>query len=87
MPHASREAAAAQKQFGRRLREARLAAGLTQAQLAELAGVNAPHLSEIERGLQNIRMKTMVALARVVGMDIDVVLKPAPTRKRRGPKE
>jgi transcriptional regulator with XRE-family HTH domain len=75
MPRHSYEAAAAREKFGRRIRDARLAAGLTQSQAAERAGITSFNLSEIECGVQNMRMTTMIALAKAVGMEVRFLLK------------
>ena len=43
------------KQFGKRLKERRETANLTQAQLAELAGVSTNFIGMVERGERNIK--------------------------------
>jgi transcriptional regulator with XRE-family HTH domain len=75
-------------EFGKRLRQARLNAKLTQGELSEATGVNIGHISEIERGLQNITLNTMTVLAKAVGMDIELDLipeKPKPGRRKKAP--
>jgi len=49
--------------FGSRLRELRLAAGLTQEALAERAGLPHTHVSAMERGLKLPNLMTMLRLA------------------------
>jgi len=68
--------------FGKRLREERLAAGLSQDRVAQLAKLDRMHVSEIERGQQNITFETASVLARVVGFDIEVVWQPRVTHPR-----
>jgi transcriptional regulator with XRE-family HTH domain len=71
------------REFGRSLRQARIAAGLTQGQVAAATGINIGHISEVERGLQNITLNTMTALAKSVGMDVEIGLKPVSRRRKR----
>jgi transcriptional regulator with XRE-family HTH domain len=52
--------------FGRRLRELRRRAGLTQAQLAERAGRTRQHVSLLERGLRRPEALTVVLLSRAL---------------------
>ena len=49
--------------FGLRVREARLAIGLSQEALAERAGVHRTYMSDVERGLRNIGIDNVYALA------------------------
>jgi ribosome-binding protein aMBF1 (putative translation factor) len=85
MSRATRRAASAElrKTFGQNLREARQQAGLTQLQIAEAAGRERSYISDVERGLHNITMDTMVELAHVVGRDVTDLLTPAKKRSRR----
>jgi DNA-binding XRE family transcriptional regulator len=64
------EAARLAELFGRNLRDARAAARLTQAQLAERAGITQQYVSRVESGRQNLTLSTMTALARMVGRDV-----------------
>jgi transcriptional regulator with XRE-family HTH domain len=52
---------------GRRLREARESAGLTQQQVAERAGIDPANLSRIENGRLGLALATADALAEAVG--------------------
>ena len=56
---------------GERLRALREKKGLTQEQLALLAGVRQSVVSKIERGVIDPRFSTMQALARALGMRLD----------------
>ena len=51
------------------VRTLRLARGLTQAQLAELAGVNQATISKAERGEMNTTMETIVAIANALRVE------------------
>jgi transcriptional regulator with XRE-family HTH domain len=59
-----------QKQFGKRLRDLRLARNLTQPKLAERSGVAEKYLSDIERGKVNVSLTIMTRLA--VGLGVPV---------------
>lgn len=52
--------------FGSRLRELRLARGLSQERLAELANLHRNYVGSIERGERNISLLNIVALARAL---------------------
>lgn len=56
--------------LGRQVRAARKAQGLTQAELAELAGVGTRFVSELERGKDTARLGLALELARLVGVDL-----------------
>jgi transcriptional regulator with XRE-family HTH domain len=53
---------------GRNVREARLAKGLTQEQLADLSGFSQQYLSDLERGKRNPTVVTLWELAQVLGV-------------------
>lgn len=57
--------------IGEEFREARLAAGLTQRQVAEAVGISHTELSRIERGLALwVPFETLVVIAAVLGLDL-----------------
>jgi transcriptional regulator with XRE-family HTH domain len=55
--------------FGQRLRSARLAAGLTQRELARLAGMDRSALQRTEAG-RDVLLGTIVLLADALGCDL-----------------
>lgn len=57
------------REFGRRLREARKAAGLTQEEFAAAARIAQAHLSKLERGHRLPDWWTMRSLKRVLGSE------------------
>lgn len=59
------------------LRQARLGAGLTQAQLAVRAGVPRTMVSAYERDLRQPTLPTLVRLLRAAGFELRVRLVPA----------
>ncbi|MGY4712947.1 helix-turn-helix domain-containing protein [Mycolicibacterium sp. CBM1] len=70
-----------QSEFGERLRELRLAKGLSQLALANLADLDPTYVSAVEQGRRNITLVNIRALAQALGVrtaalfDID----PSPT--------
>jgi len=61
------------EELGRRIRAARKAQGLTQVDLAEIAGVGPRFLSELERGKDTVRLGLALKIARLVGLDLFAV--------------
>lgn len=53
--------------FGARLREVRLARGLTQRELADRCGTSVPAISHMERGTKVPNLTTVVRLADALG--------------------
>jgi transcriptional regulator with XRE-family HTH domain len=73
--------------FAGRLKELREAAGLTQKQLAEKAGMGQRTVSTLEQGLSEPVWSTAIALAEALGVDLRAFLEqpaavPAPKRGR-----
>lgn len=56
--------------IGNSIRQARLAKHLTQSQLGDLMGVNAPQISKIESG-RNLTISTIVRVLRALGLRAD----------------
>jgi len=57
-----------------RLREARLAQGVRQAELSQRAGVPQSHISRIEANTVDLRVSSLLSLAHA--LDMEVVLAP-----------
>jgi transcriptional regulator with XRE-family HTH domain len=55
--------------YAENLRSARTAAGWSQTQLSELAGVPSQYISLIESGKANLKLETVATMARAVGQD------------------
>jgi transcriptional regulator with XRE-family HTH domain len=66
MPQYTSEAA---RLFGDRVREERLRLGLSQDEVAHLAGMNVSNYGKIERGIGNPVLHTIVRLGAVLGTD------------------
>ena len=72
-------------ELGRRIRTVRVAAGLTQAGLAEQLGKQPSWLANIERGVNEITALDLGKLARLLGYDQDWFTDPDyPDPRRRG---
>lgn len=56
--------------LGRRVRELRKKAGLTQERLSELAGLHQTYVGGIERGERNVSVETIAKLATALGMPL-----------------
>lgn len=65
-------------QAGPAVRRARVAAGLTQAELAKRAGVSRVTVHQIETGAKDPRVSTVVVLLRALGLELLPV--PSPIR-------
>jgi len=71
MPDASSPAALL---FGERVRAERQRLGLSQDEVAHLAGMNVSNYGKIERGVGNPVLHTIVRLAAVLGVDPAVLV-------------
>lgn len=65
----------ARKRFARKLKAERLARGISQEGLAELAGLHRTYVGSVERGERNIAVDNMESLANAMGLDICDLLK------------
>lgn len=66
-------AARARFRIGARVLQQRLAAGLTQRELASASGIAQADISRIERGQSNPTAETLQMLARPLGVTLDLV--------------
>ena len=55
------------------LRKAREAKGLSQRELGKKAGVPQGHISKIENGAVDLRVSSLVALARTLDLELELV--------------
>ncbi len=70
---------------GRKIAEFRHAAGLTQEEAAEKLEISLKGYQQIERGLQNLTLRTMVKLATMLDVrTIDLLATPASREVKRG---
>jgi transcriptional regulator with XRE-family HTH domain len=63
-----------QKSFGKRVRDLRLRAGLSQEKLAFKCGIHRNYLGSVERGERNIALRNIDAIARALGITISTLL-------------
>lgn len=61
-------------QIGARIRDARLARGISMRQLAREVGIDHSHLSKIENGRDTIGRKSLLRIVEALGMDADLAL-------------
>lgn len=69
------------REVGRRMETARRQMGLTQRELARRMQVEHSTVLQMERGEGNPRLKTLLRLARVLGMPLGELLRPTPPRR------
>ena len=61
-----------QSEFGRRVRRARQAVGLSQEELAHRSGLHRTYVGSVERGERNIGLLNITALATVLDVDASI---------------
>jgi transcriptional regulator with XRE-family HTH domain len=69
--------------IGRRIREARKAAGLTQAGLAETVGLAPETVSRLEHGAFAPSVPTLIDIADALGVGLDALARGSPATGRR----
>jgi transcriptional regulator with XRE-family HTH domain len=67
------------RNVARRIAELRLAKGFTQEQVAEALGIAVQNFRRIERGRQNLTIKTMAAIAAAIGVRVIDFFQPPAT--------
>jgi transcriptional regulator with XRE-family HTH domain len=60
-------------ELGELLRQARSTAGLTQEQVANLAGISRPRYRDIETGAAAARVTTLMNISRALGLEMMLV--------------
>jgi transcriptional regulator with XRE-family HTH domain len=63
------------KRFGQKVREIRIKKGISQEELAELAGLHRTYISSLELGKRNVSLINIYALAKALGTTPDKLLK------------
>ena len=59
------------------LKAVRKEKGLSQRALAQLTGLPQSHISKIERGVVDMRLSSLVEIARVLELELELVPRPA----------
>ena len=67
------------EQIGTVIRQARLAQGLRQDQLAAVAGVGVRFLVELERGKPTVRLGKVLAVLDALGCRLEIAPPPVPS--------
>jgi len=70
------DASPSRRRFAKNLREARLAAGLSQTDMEARTGIARTSLSDVEQGKQNVTIDLMDRLATAVGRSLSELLMP-----------
>lgn len=60
----------ARERFAAGLRQARLQRGMSQEELAHLAGLHRTYVGSVERGERNVSIDNMERLAQALGLDV-----------------
>jgi transcriptional regulator with XRE-family HTH domain len=60
--------------FGKAVRELRLAKGISQEKLAELADIHRTYVGDVERGTRNIALVNMTRLAAALGVPLSKLI-------------
>ena len=60
--------------FGRAVRRLRRAKGLSQEDLAELAGIHRTYIGDVERGTRNVALVNMSRIARALGVRLSRII-------------
>lgn len=61
------------ERIGQRIAALRSVAGMTQAQLADKAGLQRSHISRIEAGSLAVTLESIEAIAQALGMTVDLI--------------
>lgn len=63
----------ARRRMGERIRQLRTERGISQVELAEMAGLIQPHIVRIEQGRYSVGLDTLQAIAKALGCTVDIV--------------
>lgn len=66
----------------KRLRALRLAAGMTQSQLAKASGLDQSFISRLEHGTSDVKLSTMLAIAEALGLKPSALIEPGSGQSR-----
>jgi transcriptional regulator with XRE-family HTH domain len=62
------------KKMGQKIREERIAMGLSQEDLASAAGLHRTYIGSVERGERNVSLQNIVAIARALSTSASTIL-------------
>ena len=63
------------KKLGKKVKSIRLAKGLSQGKLAVILSVKTPYISQIERGFNNLSIKSIEKIAKALKVSVIDLLK------------
>jgi transcriptional regulator with XRE-family HTH domain len=72
--------------LGKELRDARVAAGLTQEQLSFQAGLSRPYISMLERDLKSPTLETLFLLCEALGISASTLVGRVEKARGRKPR-
>lgn len=58
--------------IAQKIRDLRKAHGLTQTQLADIAGVSLPSITRLEKGKETIRLDVLIRILDSLGFQLDI---------------
>ncbi len=58
------------RKFGKKVKEKRLKAGVSQEKLVELSGLHRTYISGIERGIRNVSLKNIWKISKALGVKL-----------------
>lgn len=76
LPRPPKDTVLSKQEIGERLRAARLAREMTQAELAKAIGAHAPNISAIEHGLRGLTIQQVVKIAKALRVGPEEILGP-----------
>jgi transcriptional regulator with XRE-family HTH domain len=76
MPTSKKVSQSARDRLAQRLRSERALRGLSQEQLADLAGLHRTYVGSIERSERNVSIDNIEQLAKALSLDIAELLSP-----------
>jgi transcriptional regulator with XRE-family HTH domain len=63
-------------EFGKRIRDLRIARGLSQEVLADMSGFHRTYIGSVERGERNVTLTTIAVLARTLEVEPSSLIPP-----------
>ncbi len=66
--------------FGRAVRKLRVAKGLSQERLAELAGIHRTYVGDVERGVRNVSLINMSKIAAALDVALSQLVREMESR-------
>ncbi len=71
-------------EFGRRVRDLRIAKGLSQEAFADISGFHRTYIGSVERGERNVTLTTIAVLARTLEVEPSSLIPPGSEFRQGG---